>query len=83
MLGIWLLHLLTFATSLFLLTPALLIASGALTVVVAVFGLSLFRKKKEASGWFVGYAVVLFIALILSLTAGITSFVLRDSIAHR
>jgi len=50
MLGIWLLHLLTFASSLYVLTPALLIASGFLTVIVAVFRLGLFRKKKEASG---------------------------------
>ena len=40
MLGIWLLHLLTFASSLYLLTPALLIASGALT------GLFTLRSKE-------------------------------------
>ena len=54
--SIFLLHLLTFASQLFYVTPILLIASGALTILVAIFGLSLFKKKTEGSNSFMAYA---------------------------
>ena len=45
--GIFLLHLFTFASQLFLVVPVLLIMSGTLTIIVAIFGLSLFKRKNE------------------------------------
>ena len=54
--SIFLLHLLTFASQLFYVTPILLIASGTLTILVAIFGLSLFKKKTEGSNSFMAYA---------------------------
>ena len=81
--GIFLLHLLTFASSLFVIAPILFMVSGILTVVAAIFGLALFRRKNEVSGCFIGYAVVLFLALAMSMATTVAAFILRDSIAHR
>eukprot|EP00093_Oithona_nana_P013686 13686.XXX_707878_705850_1 [CDS] Oithona nana genome sequencing. len=81
--GIFLLHLFTFASQLFLVVPVLLIMSGTLTIIVAIFGLSLFKRKNEKSGVFLAYASIILVALLISLSASISSFVLREAIAHR
>ena len=63
--------------------PALLITSGTLTIIVAIFGLGLFKRKYEASGVFLAYASIIGVAFLISLSASVTSFVLREAIAHR
>lgn len=47
LIGIFLLHLFTFTSQLFLVVPVVLITSGTLTIIVAIFGLSLFKRKNE------------------------------------
>jgi len=83
LIAIFLLHLFTFASQLFLVVPVFLITSGTLTIIVAIFGLSLFKRKNEQSGVFLAYASIILVALLISLTASVTSFVLRETIAHR
>lgn len=68
---------------LFVVVPALLITSGTLTIIVAIFGLGLFKRKYEASGVFLAYASIIGVAFLISLSASVTSFVLREAIAHR
>ena len=63
--------------------PVVLITSGTLTIIVAIFGLSLFKRKNEKSGVFLAYASIILVALLISLVASVTSFVLRESIANR
>ena len=72
-----------FHFQLFVVVPALLITSGTLTIIVAIFGLGLFKRKYEASGVFLAYASIIGVAFLISLSASVTSFVLREAIAHR
>ncbi len=74
---------LSFASALFAITPALIVVSGFLTVVVACYGVVLWRRRHhEMSRRLRAFACVLVLAVALSLVASVASFLLREVIAN-
>ena len=75
-------HHLTFASSLFLLTPILSIVSGVASLVAALYGLLLWKQKQEASSKLRLFSLVVLVAFTLSLVTTVMAFLLREVIAY-
>ncbi len=74
---------LDFASSLFAAAPALLVASGVVTMVAAAMGVLAWMRHHEMSRWLRVLGALLAAAACLSLAACITCFVLREVIARQ